>query len=302
MLSKSSRGEEVKKLQQMLRDAGHFKYKSNTGFFGDITDKALRDYQTAKGLKVDGQYGDVTGGVLPKDKPANDFLNMIKGAPGYAEMQAMYQAKDPRFEQAMNALQNPINAGQYAGGGVVITPEQLEQYKQLSTNEVGGYFDERNRFDTSGYNNNIDDISQTYDYNVKDLMDQASSAQNDLNNQEGNNGTWNTSARSERMNSLQNKFNNKANNMFNQTQNALDKVNTQREYNYGMPSVQYNPLTQFNTQLSQVNPANTSAISTTKYNPFGSLGGVMNKQKDKTIESNASQIKTSQYYNPFKRI
>lgn len=51
------RGEAVKALQQLLRERGYFKYEKNTGYFGKITEDAVRNFQRDQGLTVDGIAG-----------------------------------------------------------------------------------------------------------------------------------------------------------------------------------------------------------------------------------------------------
>jgi peptidoglycan hydrolase-like protein with peptidoglycan-binding domain len=55
VLRKGSRGEEVKTLQRLLNAFGSS--LDVDGDFGSKTDKALREYQKAKGLEVDGICG-----------------------------------------------------------------------------------------------------------------------------------------------------------------------------------------------------------------------------------------------------
>jgi peptidoglycan hydrolase-like protein with peptidoglycan-binding domain len=52
-------GAEVTRLQDLLRNAGYFP-RSSTGFFGEVTEAAVQDFQRAKGLTVDGIAGDHT--------------------------------------------------------------------------------------------------------------------------------------------------------------------------------------------------------------------------------------------------
>ena len=73
-LTKGMRGESVTQLQQMLRDAGFFNYPTNTGYFGDITEKALADYQKSRGLPVTGVYNNSMSTMLQKEKETQDFL------------------------------------------------------------------------------------------------------------------------------------------------------------------------------------------------------------------------------------
>lgn len=58
-----SSGQNVLTLQQKLRDAG-FNPGPLDGDFGPLTDRAVRDFQRARGLDVDGVAGPATAGAL----------------------------------------------------------------------------------------------------------------------------------------------------------------------------------------------------------------------------------------------
>lgn len=64
LLKYGSRGSEVKKLQEALNNAG---YQLDTdGIYGNKTQSAVKKYQKANGLSVDGIVGDATWGALNK--------------------------------------------------------------------------------------------------------------------------------------------------------------------------------------------------------------------------------------------
>lgn len=62
------RGEDVKLLQELLSQDGYFNYHTATGYFGEITRKAVIDFQKAKGLKVDGIAGPQTWTALAVER------------------------------------------------------------------------------------------------------------------------------------------------------------------------------------------------------------------------------------------
>ena len=64
LLRQGSRGQEVVNIQSELKKQGYFKYHTATGYFGHITTDAVRQFQAAKGLKVDGIVGPQTTTAL----------------------------------------------------------------------------------------------------------------------------------------------------------------------------------------------------------------------------------------------
>lgn len=63
-LKKGSRGTEVKMLQTTLKELGYFTYPKVTGYFGKVTEAAVRQFQRDSGIAVDGRVGKQTKGVL----------------------------------------------------------------------------------------------------------------------------------------------------------------------------------------------------------------------------------------------
>jgi len=57
-------GNDVKQLQELLRYLGYFKFPTNTGYFGGISMKAVKDFQKASGLVSDGIVGPLTANKL----------------------------------------------------------------------------------------------------------------------------------------------------------------------------------------------------------------------------------------------
>jgi len=60
-------GDEVVELQALLKELGFFTYPQNTGYFGVITETAVKDFQTAYGLIPDGIVGTKTRELLNND-------------------------------------------------------------------------------------------------------------------------------------------------------------------------------------------------------------------------------------------
>ncbi|WP_221568444.1 peptidoglycan-binding protein [Alkalihalobacillus sp. TS-13] len=60
MLGKGSSGSDVAELQDYLMTKGVFPYHTSTGYYGDITVEAVKDFQRKRNLKVDGIAGPQT--------------------------------------------------------------------------------------------------------------------------------------------------------------------------------------------------------------------------------------------------
>lgn len=64
-LSRGMRGDDVISLQRILDDDGFF-HAEHTGFFGEITEEAVREFQTAHGLPTTGFVGPLTRAELSR--------------------------------------------------------------------------------------------------------------------------------------------------------------------------------------------------------------------------------------------
>ncbi len=71
-LKRGKKGSEVEELQSLLKEKGYYDYDEITGYFGKITEDAVKDYQRDAGLKVDGMVGDDTWDSLKSDAPTSN--------------------------------------------------------------------------------------------------------------------------------------------------------------------------------------------------------------------------------------
>lgn len=60
ILKLGSRGSEVREVQSHLKDLGYFNYSSITGYYGSITQNAVKQFQASKGIAQDGIVGNDT--------------------------------------------------------------------------------------------------------------------------------------------------------------------------------------------------------------------------------------------------
>lgn len=92
ILQRRARGEEVAELQMLLRDAG-FTPGAVDGIFGSQVEAAVRAFQQAKGLEVDGVVGSQTwDALLPEDIPSDDSGSTPSGAAAPAGASPLRQA------------------------------------------------------------------------------------------------------------------------------------------------------------------------------------------------------------------
>lgn len=68
LLKKGSRGTEVKMVQTSLRELGYFTYPRVTGYYGSVTEKAVKQFQRDYGIRSDGVIGKLTRGALYGNK------------------------------------------------------------------------------------------------------------------------------------------------------------------------------------------------------------------------------------------
>ena len=74
------RGDDVVVLQNQLCNLGYYQYSKVTGFFGTITEKALKEFQAQNGLTVDAKAGKNTRALLYSDQaPSWDGADRVSG-------------------------------------------------------------------------------------------------------------------------------------------------------------------------------------------------------------------------------
>jgi len=75
LLKVGSRGTEVTLAQATLQKMGYFTYPTATGYFGKITESAVKSFQRANGIAADGVIGKITRGILYSDSTATSESN-----------------------------------------------------------------------------------------------------------------------------------------------------------------------------------------------------------------------------------
>ena len=176
-LSYGSSGDEVKKLQQSLINAGYDLGNAGAdGIYGEKTQAAVKQYQQANGLAVDGIAGNNTLGKLysaastgtssTQQQTTQQAASPTSTAPDYSKYS--YDAgSDAAYQQALQALQQasketPSYAGTYDA--------QLDQIYQQITNRDKFKYDLNSDMLYQQYKDQYTNLGQLA---MKDTMGQA---------------------------------------------------------------------------------------------------------------------------------
>ncbi len=83
-----STGSQVVKLQTALKQLGHFNYDSITGYYGTITENAVKSFQENQGLNIDGIATDELLNLLGIYE--NDEYNILGDADWFSKVQYIF--------------------------------------------------------------------------------------------------------------------------------------------------------------------------------------------------------------------
>lgn len=290
-LQKGSRGEEVTQLQQMLKDAGFFpKGQATTQFFGDITERALKQYQQSKGMNSDGIYNPATKLIAQSEPETKAFHDMLIKAGNFQGANQFKQLMDSGSPDAI-----VIAKGYNAPTG--LTPEAIQGFRDTAASETNKYYQDYQAKSNADTDSFLGQSLQDYNSKTGGLQTNLTSDVNTLNDTEGQRGTWASSARQNRLDSLQNNYNTSFKDLYNQTFSAMQNKLRGSEYD-----TKYAPQTNLN--LIQANASQTKAPqfqsqSSNVYNPFN-FAGRMQAEQQSGINTKAKELAQAQMYNPFK--
>lgn len=127
MYNLGTRGNEIKDLQKKLRDLGFYTYKHDTGYYGPQTEKAIKEYQRTRGIKIDGIYGPRTKNMLDNEAYAQSLVTSpnIRGTPHEAILKQLYGTGN-----------HAINLGK----GMTVTPQDVIQHYKNLDDEIKPYY------------------------------------------------------------------------------------------------------------------------------------------------------------------
>ncbi len=101
--------EQVVKVQSLLVKYGYLSKKYATGYFGEITQKAVKNFQKQNGLSVDGMVGAQTLAKLTSDNPKKAASGMLDGA-------NFNQTKTSSTQKTTGAASQGSSGGSSGGG------------------------------------------------------------------------------------------------------------------------------------------------------------------------------------------
>lgn len=78
ILKRGSRGSQVKMVQTTLKELGYFTYPNATGYYGSLTETAVKRFQKDNGIPADGVVGNRTLGILYGDTESNSETDTVK--------------------------------------------------------------------------------------------------------------------------------------------------------------------------------------------------------------------------------
>lgn len=105
LLKRGLKSDEVKQVQTRLMDLGYYQYNEATGYFGVITEDAVKKFQSEKGLKVDGIVGPQTWNLLfASDASATPLPQPTGGAAG-SEISLSRNMEGPEVVKIQTRLQ-----------------------------------------------------------------------------------------------------------------------------------------------------------------------------------------------------
>lgn len=285
-----SRGPEVTRLQQMLKDAGFFPAsQKTTEYFGPITQKALQDFQRARGLPVTGVFTPETKRIVEVDPDVKQKIDLLRNN-GFVKEASMLDDMARSGDQRVADMVTMVN------NGIRVNQQTLQANREVAQKDFDRYYREMQGLSRGDLDSFLTQQLKDLGFADEELRANLEIAKNDLDDTEGIKGTWASSARQERANNLLNKYNRtfeqNATNANTQIQDRMRNF----EYNFGsqnLPQYQvsktqaaFGPKTAFNKQ------------SMPSYNPFG-FAGRANAEKQANVNAGGMQNLTTQFYNPF---
>jgi len=137
VLQPGDSGPEVQSLQQSLQTAGFFNQRA-TGFYGEATEEAVRQFQSARGLEVDGIAGSATLQALGKSNcPDNSGYVRPVSYSGYPQLGSS-GSNVTLIQERLNALGYPVAVDGVFGPETDSAVRQFQAVNGLAVDGVVG--------------------------------------------------------------------------------------------------------------------------------------------------------------------
>jgi len=284
-----SRGAEVTKLQQMLKDAGFFpQSQATTEYFGPVTFNALVQFQRSKGIEPDGVFNPKTSSFLQKNQDITSTTKelQMKDPTTAQQWQTLIDNGDPRALTLVEGLKNNVS----------ISPETLQANREIVDREQAKYYqqlEQRTRGDLDAY---LQGQLRDYGMTTEALQSGLVSDKEKMDDTEGIRGTWASSARKDRAQSLLNQYNAKLKDAANIMDDNFGNKLRDYEYNFGA-NVPKPTFQKIQASFNGEKPSFTQNQSQS-YNPFGFVGRY-NAERESNKRAGGTQNLATQFYNPF---
>jgi hypothetical protein len=201
-----------------------------------------------------------------------------------------YHSAIAELTAAHNSPDDVINSITSKYGIDKVTPDMIPDsirdiYKNQADQQLNPWYKNEQSIGAAKVGNQVEQTQADYQNTIDQLNNGLQTDTKALADKEGNNGTWGSSARQERMNSLANQYNNKYQSAYNNANGNLQNYGLSNEVNYGgqMPTANINQY--------KVNPVGQASQTNNfaKYNPFG-----IQNQLDYNKNSAAQELGTNQ--------
>lgn len=117
VLKVGSRGTQVKTVQSALQSLGYFTYPNLTGYYGSITETAVKRFQADHGITADGIIGKATLGILASSPAASTSgvklitLSSINTTAANSGALDWFKQVRDIWKRGMNAVVTDVNTG-----------------------------------------------------------------------------------------------------------------------------------------------------------------------------------------------
>lgn len=222
-----------------------------------------------------------------------NFINMVLNNPALQGTQELEMFKE------MVSKGDPRVGSVYFGMGQFMTPETVKKYSQAGYEDVNPYFDREKDIAERGLKNTQEAKANEYNINVAQLKQQLEDEKRALDNQEGERGTFGSSARQQRLKSFENQYQNQFSSLLNQAKSGLEANALKGEELLGA-GIKTPELQGVSFNLSQTSPVNVQSTPGYRYNPFNRGAGNLEAQRATSATTRGNQRLQSDFYNPFK--